>query len=102
MDVGHINLIGGLVTHNPPKNSQLRHARIPGQDGASKRTTKRCPKRRVAQAAIRLTIGQSVFRLESRNGNLDGQTNRQNYNNFRRNLSMMVIYLPGKFEPFSS
>ena len=22
MDVGHINLIGGLVTHNPPKNVQ--------------------------------------------------------------------------------
>ena len=21
MDVGHINLIGGLVTHNPPKNN---------------------------------------------------------------------------------
>ena len=27
-DVGHINLIGGLVTHNPPKNS-IRDARTP-------------------------------------------------------------------------
>ena len=27
-----------------------------------------------------------------------GQTNRQNYTNFERNLAMMVIYLPVKFE----
>ena len=27
-DVGHINLIGGLVTRNPPKNS-IRDARTP-------------------------------------------------------------------------
>ena len=26
------------------------------------------------------------------------QTNRQNYTNFERNLAMMVIYLPVKFE----
>ena len=40
--------------------------------------------------------------LESRNGNVDrqtnGQTNTQNYTNFERNLAMMVIYLPVKFE----
>ena len=24
-DVGHINLIGGLVTRNPPKNSKIMH-----------------------------------------------------------------------------
>ena len=46
------------------------------------------------------------FELESGNGNVDGQTNRQkdgqtngrNYTNFERNLAMMVIYLPVKFE----
>ena len=48
-------------------------------------------------------IGQTVFELESGNGNFDrqtinGQTNRQNYTNFERNLVMMVIYLPVKCE----
>ena len=28
----------------------------------------------------------------------NGQTNRQNFTNFERNLAMMVIYLPVKFE----
>ena len=40
------------------------------------------------------------FELES--GNVDGQTNGQtngrNYTNFERNLAIMVIYLPVKFE----
>ena len=44
------------------------------------------------------SIGQSVFELESRNGNVDEQTNERNYTNFERNLVMMVIYLPAKFE----
>ena len=38
------------------------------------------------------------FELESGNGNVDGQTNRQNYTNFESNLAMMVIHLPVKFE----
>ena len=42
------------------------------------------------------------FELESGNGNVDGQTNGRtngrNYTNFERNLAMMVIYLPVKFE----
>ena len=29
---------------------------------------------------------------------MDGQTNRQNYTNFKRNLAMMVIYVPVTFE----
>ena len=48
------------------------------------------------------SIGQRVFELESGNGNFDGQTNGQtngrNYTNFERNLAMMVIYVPVKFE----
>ena len=28
----------------------------------------------------------------------NGQTNRQNYTNFERNVAMMVIYLPVQFE----
>ena len=52
------------------------------------------------------SIGQTVFELESGNGIVDGQTNGQmneqtnggNYTNFERNLAMMVIYLPVKFE----
>ena len=47
-------------------------------------------------------IGQTVFELESGKENVDGQTNGQtnrwNYTNFERNLAMMVIYLPVKFE----
>ena len=54
------------------------------------------------------SIGQSVFQLESGNINVDrwmdrqmdknGQTNRRNYTNFKRNVAMMVIYVPVKFE----
>ena len=49
--------------------------------------------------------GQTIFELESGNGNFEGQTdkkngktNRQNYTNFERNLAVMVIYVPVKFE----
>ena len=35
---------------------------------------------------------------EQTNGQKNRQTNRQNYTNFERNLAMMVIYLPIKFE----
>ena len=43
------------------------------------------------------------FELESGNRNFDGKTNgqkknKQNYTNFKRNLDMMVIYLPVKIE----
>ena len=31
-------------------------------------------------------------------GQTNGQTNRQNYTNFERNLAMMVIYVPVKYE----
>ena len=52
------------------------------------------------------SIGQTVFELESGNENVDkqtdgqinGQTNIQNFTNFERNLAMKVIYLPVKFE----
>ena len=56
------------------------------------------------------SIGQTVFELESGNENVDGQMdgqtkrtkitqkNRQNYTNLERNLAMMVIYVPVKFE----
>ena len=49
-----------------------------------------------------MSFGQIVFELESGNGNFDGQTNgrtnRWNYTTFERNLVMMVIYVPVKFE----
>ena len=35
MDVGHINLIGGLVTHNPPKND-------PNQDSSGSQSLVTC------------------------------------------------------------
>ena len=48
------------------------------------------------------SIGQTVFKLDSGNENVDGQkdgqTNGQNYTNFERNLALMVIYVPVKFE----
>ena len=52
-------------------------------------------------------IGQTIFELESGNENVNrgmdkrtknGQTNRQNFTNFKRNLAMMVIYVPVKYE----
>ena len=54
-DVGHINLIGGLVTRNPPKNFLNDIYRQGGQ---------RCPKR-----------------LHGCAGNIDGQTNEQKLDN---------------------
>ena len=33
-----------------------------------------------------------------KNGQMDRQTNTQNYTNFKRNLAMMVIYVPDKLE----
>ena len=54
------------------------------------------------------SIGQTVFKLESGNKNVDGQTdgqkrtnkqtNRQNYTNFERNLAMLVVCVPVKNE----
>ena len=53
------------------------------------------------------SIGQTVFKLEYGNENVDGQTdghtngqktNRRNFTNFERNLAMMLIYLPVTFE----
>ena len=55
-------------------------------------------------------IGQTVFELESGNKIVDkqmdgqtnktknGQMNRRNFTNFERNLAMMVIYVPVKYE----
>ena len=47
------------------------------------------------------SIRHTVFELESGNekfGWTDGRTNKRNYTNFERNLAMMVIYVPVKFE----
>ena len=48
------------------------------------------------------SIGQTVFELESRienvDGQTDGQTNGRNYTNFERTLGMMVIYVSVMFE----
>ena len=44
------------------------------------------------------SIGQSVFELQSGNGNVDKWTKEgRNYTNFERTLATMVIYLPVKF-----
>ena len=46
-----------------------------------------------------IRLDTAFFELESRNRNVDGQTkNRRNYTNFERNLAVMVIYVPVKFE----
>ena len=52
------------------------------------------------------SIGRTVFELESGNENVDKQTdgqtdrqtNRQNFTNFERNLAMILIYVPVKYE----
>ena len=56
----------------------------------------------------RNSIGQIVLELESENENVDRRMDRQtdqkrqmntrNFTTFERNLAMMVIYLPAKFE----
>ena len=43
-DVRHINLIGGLVTCNPPKNSQLRQQESPGKTVLVNRQQNDAPK----------------------------------------------------------
>ena len=43
-DVGHINLIGGLVTCNPPKNSQLWQQESPGKTVLVNRQQNDAPK----------------------------------------------------------
>ena len=47
-------------------------------------------------------VEKAFFELQSRNVNVDGQTNgqtnKQNYFNFESSLAMMVIYLPVKFK----
>ena len=47
---------------------------------------------RVQKRKCGLTYGWTEKRTKN------GQTNRQNYTNFERNLAMMVIYVPVKFE----
>ena len=47
-------------------------------------------------ASYYLKCGQTDGWTDKRTKN--GQTNRQNFTNFERNLAMMVIYLPVKFE----
>ena len=56
------------------------------------------------------SIGQTIFELESGNENVDkqmdgqtngqknGQTKRRNFTNIERNLAMMLIYVPVKYE----
>ena len=58
-DVRQINLIGGLVTHNPPK---------------------KCLQLRTSQQLSLNSIGQSIFELESGNGNVDRQMDKKQTN----------------------
>ena len=51
------------------------------------------------------STGQSILEFESGNGNVDGQMDKKTDKQtdgitpiFERNLAMMVIYLPVKFE----
>ena len=109
-DVGHINLIGGLVTRNPPKNEQMdrKTRQINGRIYTNF-------ERNLAMMVIYLPVkfefdwsnrfkvrvrkrkcGQTDGWTDKRTKN--GQTNTRNFTNFERNLAMMVIYLPVKFE----
>ena len=107
-DVGHINLIGGLVTCNPPKNEQM--------DRKTRQMNGRIYTNFERNLAMMVMYVPVKFELESGNKNVDGQmdgqrngqkqrnrrkngqTNRRNFTNFERNLAMMVIYFPVKFE----
>ena len=114
-DVGHINLIGGLVTRNPPKNEQM--------DRKTRQMNRRIYtnfERNLAKMVMYVPVKFELdwsnrFRVRVRKqkcGRTDGwtekrtktkkrtekRTNRRNFTNFERNLAMMVIYLPVKFE----
>ena len=41
---------------------------------------------------------RQMDRKMDKNGQMDSQTNGQNYTNFERNLAMMVIYVTVKYE----
>ena len=62
---GHINLIGRLVIRNPPKNSLMSgNENVDGQtdEQTDKQEGQGCPKRRVAQAAIKLATTVITFK----------------------------------------
>ena len=116
MDVGHINLIGGLVTRNPPKNEQMDR-KTRQMNGRIYTNFERNLAMMVMYVPVKFELDWSNrFRVrvrkqnvdgqmdgqkngqKRRNGRKNGQTNRRNFTNFERNLAMMVIYLPVKFE----
>ena len=53
---------------------------------------------------VKKKLNSTIFRIRPDRVHLhrmelkNGQTNRRNFTNFERNLAMMVIYLPVKFE----
>ena len=115
-DVGHINLIGGLVTRNPPKNEQMDR-KTRQMNGRIYTNSERNLAMMVMYVPVKFeldwsnrfrgrvrkqkcgrTDGWTEKRTKTRNGRKNGQTNRRNFTNFERNLAMMVIYLPVKFE----
>ena len=53
---------------------------------------------RVRKQKCGRTDGWTENGQKRRNGRKNGQTNRRNFTNFERNLAMMVIYIPVKFE----
>ena len=112
-DVGHINLIGGLVTRNPPKNEQMDR-KTRQMNGRIYINFERNLAMMVMYVPVKFELDWcNRFRVrvrkqkcgrtdgwtqKRRNGRKNGQTNRRNFTNFERNLAMMVIYLPVKFE----
>ena len=114
-DVGHINLIGGLVTRNPPKNEQMDR-KTRQMNGRIYTNFERNLAMMVMYVPVKFELDWSNrFRVRVRKqkcGWTDGwtekrtktkkrtekRTNRWNFTNFERNLAMMVIYLPVKFE----
>ena len=109
-DVGHINLIGGLVTRNPPKNEQMDR-KTRQMNGRIYTNFERNLAMMVMYVPLKFELDWSNrFRVRVRKqkcGRTDGwtekrtkngQTNTRNFTNFERNLAMMVIYLPVKFE----
>ena len=115
-DVGHINLIGGLVTRNPPKNEQMDR-KTRQMNGRIYTNFERNLAMMVMYVPVKFeldwsnhfrvrvrkqkcgrTDGWTEKRTKTKKGRKNGQTNRRNFTNFERNLAMMVIYLPVKFE----
>ena len=83
MDVGHINLIGGLVTRNPPKNLKLMQtsSRVPKSKKGDSLTTRKHSDREfwVFEACQIYAIGTRKLFLSDQDLHITGEISRKHF-----------------------